>query len=61
MSQPEIRQAPGWWPSLVQVVHDDCGYRGRVWDLNSEFNATVRVRIERDTHRCYDNTTEDAS
>lgn len=48
----EIRQAPGWWPSLVQVVCPECGYRGPVRDLNASEVATVQVRIERDTHRC---------
>lgn len=47
----EIRQAPGWWPSLVQVTCD-CGYVGRVHDLNARMNATTIVKIERDTHRC---------
>lgn len=48
----EIRQAPGWWPSLVTVVCDRCGHRGPVRDLNKDANAYVRVRIERDNHRC---------
>lgn len=52
MSAAEIRQAPGWWPSLVQVVHEDCGYRGPVRDLNANRMADVRVRIERDSHVC---------
>ena len=51
----EIRQAPGWWPSLVQVVCTECGHRGPVRDLNTSSMMTVRVRIERDTHRCYEN------
>ena len=51
----EIRQAPGWWPSLVQVVCPECGYRGPVHDLNAGgLMATTRVRIERDAHRCND-------
>ena len=49
-----IRQAPGWWSSLVQVVCDECGHVGPVRDLNESYSATVRVRIERDAHRCGD-------
>ena len=58
----EIRQAPGWWPSLVQVVCPDCGYRGPVRDLNAGdgFMTDVRVRIERDNHRCHDSGEEDS-
>lgn len=53
MSTAEIRQAPGWWPSLVRVVCDECGHRGRVRDLNQDgYSATIRVRIERDAHVC---------
>lgn len=51
MSTAEIRQAPGWWPSLVRIYCDECGYRGPVIDLNREF-STVRVRMLRDAHRC---------
>jgi hypothetical protein len=47
----EIRQAPGWWPSLVRIVCDECGYRGPVIDLNKEI-SNVRVRILRDSHDC---------
>ena len=54
----EIRQAPGWWPSLVQVVCTECGHRGPVRDLNASSTADVRVRIERDTHCCYEDETD---
>lgn len=57
MNGAEIRQAPGWWPSLVHVVHEECGYRGPVRDLNESRLATTRVRIERDSHRCDDEET----
>lgn len=49
-----IRQAPGWWPSLVQVVCDDCGYVGAVHDLNTTRNAEILVKIEREAHRCHE-------
>lgn len=52
MNGAEIRQAPGWWPSLVQVVHEECGYRGPVHDLNSDAMEHRRVRWEREDHRC---------
>jgi hypothetical protein len=52
MSEARIRQAPGWWPSLVQVVCDLCGYVGPVRDLNKDTVSDVRVRIERDSHEC---------
>ena len=52
MSDPEIRQAPGWWPSLVQVVHDECGYVGPTHDLNARLSETSVVRWERDDHEC---------
>jgi hypothetical protein len=50
-STAEIRQAPGWWPSLVQICCDECGYRGPVIDLNKEF-SNVRIHMLRDAHRC---------
>lgn len=52
MSTAEIRQAPGWWPSLVRVVCEECGLTGPVRDLNEGRIATTRVRIERDSHVC---------
>jgi hypothetical protein len=49
----EIRQAPGWWPSLVRVCCDSCGYTGPVVDLNDNgMLGKVRVEIERDSHTC---------
>jgi hypothetical protein len=49
----EIRQAPGWWPSLVHVVCRDCGHRGPVRDLNDRpAMAQVLVKLERQRHRC---------
>lgn len=51
----EIRQAPGWWPALVRVVCDACGYTGPVRDLNDNgMLAKTRIEIERDTHSCED-------
>jgi hypothetical protein len=48
-----IRQCPGWWPSLVEVVCDECGYRGPTHDLNKDYRATA-AKIERDQHNCSD-------
>lgn len=51
-----VKQAPGWWPSLVQAVCDDCGWQGQVVNLASEENSWGRlerqVRAEADGHVC---------
>ena len=47
-----VAQAPGWWPSLVQVACSDCGYRGPVVDLNERPAALVSVRLDADAHHC---------
>jgi hypothetical protein len=45
-----IRQAPGWWPSLVQAVCDTCTWRGPVRNLNVERDR-VLVKFDGD-HEC---------
>jgi hypothetical protein len=59
MSTAEIQQAPGWWPSLVQVVCG-CGYRGRIVDINDD-RTRRQVRWERDDHVCGREESEDES
>jgi len=50
MSGAEVRQAPGWFPSVVQVAHDECGYRGPTHDLNARLTEKTLVQLERDEH-----------
>ena len=48
-----IERASGWWPSLVRVRCDRCGYTGSVVDLDDNgLLSNVRVEIERDNHVC---------
>lgn len=54
MSSARIRQCPGWWSSLVEVVCDDCGYRGPPHNLNDGLIEGARAQIERDQHDCAD-------
>lgn len=44
-----IRQAPGWWPSLVQAVCA-CGWHGPVRSLNDS-RGRVLVRIDQREHQ----------
>lgn len=43
--ETRIAQAPGWWPSLVRGVCDDCRWQGPVRDLNRTGNE-ARVRLD---------------
>jgi hypothetical protein len=52
MSDAEIRQAPGWFPALVQVVHDECGYKGPVRDIYKDTTRTL-LKMERAEHECW--------
>lgn len=47
-----VRQASGWWPALVQVVCDSCGYVGPVRDMNASPSAHRAVRAEAQGHVC---------
>jgi hypothetical protein len=51
MSATAIRQAPGWWASLVHAVCDDCGWHGPVRDCNSTTGDTL-ARLDRAQHQC---------
>lgn len=44
-----IRQAPGWWPSLVQAVCE-CGWRGPVRDMHDS-RERVLVKLDQAGHR----------
>lgn len=46
-----IRQAPGWWPSLVQAVCDRCGWLGPVRSLSEPCGA-VLARLDARDHDC---------
>lgn len=54
MSATAIRQAPGWWPSLVRAECDDCGWRGPIRDLSIDpyGRASRHARWDRDEHKC---------
>lgn len=45
----EVRQCPGWWPSLVQAVCG-CGWSGPVRNLNDQ-RGRVLVRLDVAEHR----------
>lgn len=47
-----VRQVPGWWPSLVRVECDRCGYVGPTRDLNARSSMHIAVRAEADQHEC---------
>lgn len=47
----QIRQAPGWWPSLIRVCCDDCGFTSGVYDTD-EWRDLFRARMTRDDHQC---------
>jgi hypothetical protein len=51
VSANAIRQAPGWWPNLVQAVCDACGWRGPVRNVNAATEA-VLAEMDRDWHEC---------
>ncbi len=51
MSQPhvtEARQAPGWWPALVQVTCT-CGWHGPVRDMN-DWRGRNLLRVDERGH-----------
>ena len=51
MSQPhvtEARQAPGWWPALVQVTCS-CGWHGPVRDMNDHRGRNL-LRLDEREH-----------
>ena len=43
-----VRQAPGWWPALVQAVCT-CGWRGPVRDMN-DYRGRNLLRIDEREH-----------
>lgn len=43
-----VRQAPGWWPALVQAVCE-CGWRGPVRDLHDS-RERVLVKLDGREH-----------
>ncbi len=45
-----FRQAPGWWPSLVQAVCE-CGWHGPVRDMNSS-QERILITLDKIKHAC---------
>lgn len=48
MHVTSFRQAPGWWPALVQAVCE-CGWRGPVRDTN-DMRQRVLLRLDAREH-----------
>ena len=53
-----VRQAPGWWPGLVQAFCDDCQWRGPVRNLDGPGVPEVLVKLDARDHRCGEPTGE---
>lgn len=44
-----VRQAPGWWPNLLQFVCDRCGYVGPTRDAYNGHSLTW-LRVDEREH-----------
>lgn len=46
-----LRQAPGWWPTVIRAECDRCGWHGDPLDLNDPIQDT-EVHLQAIEHTC---------